>query len=41
MKRGDNMIYQSRDAYKLIYPKIAAAIEEGGCRLVVEDIRDE
>jgi hypothetical protein len=41
MKRGDNMIYQSRDAYELIYPKIAAAIEEEGCRLVVEDIRDD
>lgn len=41
MKRGDNMIYRSRDAYELIYPKIAAAIEDEGCRLVVEDIRDD
>lgn len=41
MRRGDDRIYQSTEAYKLIYPKIAAAIKDEGCSIVVEDTRNE
>lgn len=40
MKRGQDVIYRSRDAYELVYPKIAAAIEGEGCRLTIEDIKN-
>ena len=38
MKRGEDVIYRSREAYELIYPKIAAAIQEGDCLLEIKDI---
>ena len=37
MKSGDNHIYASKDAYKLIYPKIVAAINGLGCQIEVRD----
>lgn len=37
MKRGDNIIYQSRMAYELIYPKLAKAIRSEGCAIEIYD----
>jgi hypothetical protein len=37
MRRGDDRIYESRDAYRMIYPKIVGAIDNGGCRILVKD----
>ena len=37
MKRGDDAIYQSTLAYKLIYPKIVGAIIDKGCFLEIYD----
>jgi hypothetical protein len=37
MKHGSNVIYQSKMAYELIYPKITEAINQGGCFIEIHD----